>query len=167
MKPAIATEHREFFSKNQQISFEDLLSETQIRDIQKKLGENKTRFLPPHFHEIAAALFKKRPLRIGASLFFPNGHPFKKERLTLKEMVSLTFLTGGAWIKLKERTVLFFGPDLPLDLSNLSDSLLVAYAEERSCYAPQANDPDPYFLKRAGYVVGEPLSERTHPFVIR
>jgi hypothetical protein len=172
MRHALAPEHREFFSKNQQIEFESLLSETQIATLEKKLtirSEKQMRLLPSHFHEIASELFKRKPLRIGSSLFSPKGTllPVKKEKLTLKEMVSLTFLAGGALINLKEGKTLFFGPDLPLDLSTLSGTFLIAYAEERSCYSPQSYDPDPYFLKREGYVVGERLSERTHPFVIR
>lgn len=182
MKPSIAHEHREFFTKNQLITFENLFSETQIAALQKKLemrslGQDakQSRLLPPHFHEIASHLFKKRPLRVGAEHYLPIGNSrsllFKKEKLTLKEMVSLTFLAGGGLIKLSDRSTLFFSADLPLEFSTLleqeSDYYLIAYAQERSCYAPQANDPDRYLLKREGYVLGEQLSQRTHPFVIR
>lgn len=182
MKPSIAPEHREFFIKNQLITFENLFSETQIAALQKKLEmrsleqeARQPRLLPPDFHEIASNLFKKRPLRIGADRYFPLERnrvlPFKKEKLTLKEIVSLTFLAGGALINLSTHSTLFFSADLPLEFSALLEQeysyYLIAYALERSCYAPQANDPDPYLLKREGYVLGERLSQRTHPFVIR
>lgn len=66
----------------------------------------------------------------------------------------------------------FFKPDIPLDLSFLCQALggrylLIAYAEARTVYILNENDPHTHALKHIGYVFGDKLSDKLNPIIYR
>ena len=182
MKYHISREQRFFFDQNSYIEFDGLLLPDEEKRLAKSLAKVdkgardlslKDGLVKEVVHSIARAklaaeLAHVRLLRFGFDELFVPGWTTKNlmNEVCIQGLVICLFLTldgeGGHGIYAKPSVDL---DKLPLDPNRRY--LVIGWAEERSMYVLQPNDPYTHELKKRGYVFGDRLKEEWHPVVIR
>jgi hypothetical protein len=169
----------------------------QGRDLFRQEDSIKKLVLHRRLAEIAVELTEARSLRIGYDQLLP-GEPkppyidtaynqFLMNPGTLQDKSCLIPVICGLIICLEPSpdeeapsplfsktpgNGIFFKADLPMDLSNLTQSpggryLLITYVDPRTVYVFNEKDPHTHHLKHIGYVFGDRLSDKLNPLIYR
>ena len=167
------------------------------RDLWRSSPELKKSFFQKNWAEIAAELTGKTVLKIAYDqlLVSPNSllepSPFSQmfqQLTTLAEISTIQGLICGLMICLncqdplssdphevfptQPGNAIYFLPTASIDFPKFCQErsgkfLLIVYTQSKSNYIFQPKDPNTHFLKKLGYVFGDPLQEGLHPVVYR
>ncbi len=162
-----------------------LRSKAALRDSSRKKAEIQKIIYSSRFVQIAVELTSRKKLRFGYDQVYELPLPASTQVQTLQEVSSIAPLVCAFTICLegtseqavdksfapfaqKPGEVTFFLPTRAWNFELLSERekqkfLLVAYADSRSLYLFQEQDPYVHTLKELGYVFGDRLNDRSHP----
>lgn len=194
MRYIITSQQISYFRKESEITFEELFSKEEARDLktlldtsllqhtnasQNKLlaGRDSHRENPAiekalHFTKIAqaaSALFGKKTLRIAFSQYEPS-YP---SIASIEELTSMTGTCGGALIHLNPESstfgsITFYLLTAPIDFTSIDmPALLLSFATDKARYQIREKDPLTHHLKKLGYGFGDRITPETHPFIIK
>ncbi|MBM3197909.1 MAG: hypothetical protein FJZ58_01465 [Chlamydiae bacterium] len=206
MKLALPDSLWEFFQQHQLLELEDIFSPQDLSLLSKshETLDSKSPWSPRRntwqenpsikkllqhssLGEIAAFLYKKRPIRLAYTLWLsPMQTPLSLVPKTLSEISCLDPLLGGVLLCLENTTrevppmpdlckqtaghALFFSATYPLPFPDLCSlpgqkSLLIALAPAQLRYKLEPQDPSTHLLKKRGYAFGDLVKEDEVPYL--
>ncbi len=185
MKTIISEQQGSFFTANGHIEYElphEPFSCSEMRD-QFRKDETLKDFIFRKLAPLALALSGKKQLRLGLSYWITEKNRPAKA-LPLKKMFNIQSpflgmsIATSPQIPLKrsalgilplpseEGRVLIFRSEILLDFPHVtSDFLLIAFTLPNAVYIYNPMDPEPLFLKKLGYQIGDRLKNETHPLI--
>lgn len=213
MKFSLSDSFRNFFLKNGTLELEEILSLEEAdllldlitqktttsaygelaaagRDLWRSNSEIKKALIKSRIGEIAAFLYKKRPIRLGfTQTIIPklkNTFPFSTNH-SLSEISSIDPILGGVFLCLgnsqemqsqelpdfKNQTkgsAIFFSAKYPIPFEDLIlqqglQGMLICFAPVKIRYTLQPLDKFTHFLKKSGYTFGDLIEEKDAPFL--
>lgn len=168
MRFTTSFEHRDFFSKNGYIEFEQLISLDECALLRSKTADLdlwrqdplvKKISLRSQYGEIASELSHKKILRIGFDLLLDHSQTFPLLESSIQPFMGVLIILSEE----KMGSVLFFEPHYPLPKAE--KAFLIVYCESKTLYQFKKNDPYTHHLKKLGYVFGDLIKSHTHPLI--